>query len=80
MAVFSLFTFEATCRYTGSVDLIRKPFVLLGRLKGLIFNLFDGVLNRHRYPVAVEINHPSKTIWITFFIFCTDILLAAQFS
>ena len=54
--------------------------MLLGRLKGLIFNLFDGVFNRHRYPVAVEINHPSKTIRITFFIFCSDILLAVQFS
>ena len=53
--------------------------MLLGRLKGLIFNLFDGVLNRHRYPVAVEINHPSKTIWITFFIFC-NILLAGNFD
>lgn len=49
----------------------------MGRLKGLIFNLFVGVLNRHRY---MEINHPSKTIRITFFIFCSDICRLCNFD
>ena len=33
-----------------------------------------------QYPAALEIIHRSKTIWITFFIFCNDILLAGNFD